>query len=115
MKLIQTRRMKRSEKVRKREKKSFVLPNHSAAVIALVVNMASKTLVHPLSWRRRQRCPRCSDLHMKAETEQKAIPRQSALAAPPQWILGQVAEQRESLGCQDFKHCRPAGFFDAGK
>lgn len=112
MKRIQTRRMKKKGKW---GGGAFVDPNHPASVIVLVVNIASKTLIRPLSWRHRQRCPRCSNLHLKAETEQKAIPRQSVLAAPPQWILGQVAEQRESLGCQDFKHCRAAGFFDAGK
>lgn len=88
--------MKRSERYGKEGKKPFVDPNHPASVIVLVVNIALKTLVRPLSWRRRQRCPRCSDLHLKAETEQKAIPRQSVLVAPPQWILGQVAEQREA-------------------
>lgn len=108
MKIIQTGKLKRSEEVRR--EKPFVHPNHPASVIVLVANTASKYPRTPTQLAPQTTVPAMLRLALEAETEQKAIPRQSALAAPPQWILGQFcgAEGKPRLpGLQTLQGCRP--------
>lgn len=58
----------------------FCLPNHSAAVIAHVVNTTLKPYTYSAA--ATDKCPQCSYFHMKAETEQKAIPAVYARSSP---------------------------------
>lgn len=58
----------------------FCLPNHSAAVIVHVVNTTLKPYTHSAT--ATDKCPQCSYFHMKAETEQKAIPAVYAHSSP---------------------------------
>lgn len=61
-------------------RKGFRQPNHPAAVIVLVVSITLKPYTHSAA--ATDKCPQRSHFHMKAETEQKAIPAVCACSSP---------------------------------
>lgn len=62
------------------EGKGFCQPNHPAAVILLVASITLKPYTHSAT--ATDKCPQRSHFHMKAETEQKAIPAVCARSSP---------------------------------
>lgn len=65
---------------RKWEGKGFCQSNHTAAVIVLVASITLKPYTHSAT--ATDKCPQRSHFHMKAETEQKAIPTVCARSSP---------------------------------
>lgn len=62
------------------EGKGFPQPNHLAASIVLVASNTLKPYTHSAA--ATDKCPQHSHFHMKAETEQKAIPAVCACSSP---------------------------------
>lgn len=69
--------MKRAKR-RKMQRKSLLPANHPATVV--VANITLKPYTHSAT--ATDKCPQCSYFHMKAETEQRAIPAVCAPSSP---------------------------------